>query len=118
MATKQASKAPPKAESKAPADPQPESKQEAPRAPEAPSPPEPGYDAGRVWRRRTDDDVLSGEFCRVVHGPHTGRYGVFAEVAEVDNGWPSLVVVKTRDDQDEPILVPYGFIRPDVPGKR
>jgi hypothetical protein len=77
-----------------------------------------GCSAGRVWRRRSDDDVLTGEFCRVVGGPHTGRYGVMETIAAEENGWPAVVIVKTRDDQDMRIHVDYADIRPDVAGKR
>ena len=74
---------------------------------------------GVVYRPRTDNDVLSGRFCRVINGEHQGRYGVFVQTATVFlDGWPATVTVRTRDDRDEYILVNYADIRPAQPGGR
>lgn len=83
-------------------------------------PPIPGVVSGVVYRPRTDDDVLSGNFCRVVSGEHQGRYGVFVGTSTVfvNDGWPATVTVRTRDDRDELILVNYADIRPAQPGGR
>jgi hypothetical protein len=74
---------------------------------------------GSVYRPRSDDDVLTNHFCRVIAGEYTGRYGVLQSTATLGvDGWPDLVVVRTRDAEDENIIVPYAAIRPDEAGKR
>lgn len=75
---------------------------------------------GVVYTPRTDDDVLSGCFCRVIRGEHQGRYGVLigAVTVNVGDGWPAVVTVRTRDDRDEYIEVNYDDIRPAQPGGR
>jgi hypothetical protein len=74
---------------------------------------------GSVYRARSDDDVLTNSFCRVIAGPYTGRYGVFWSTANLGaDGWPDEVVVRTRDAEDENIVVKYADIRPDVAGRR
>jgi hypothetical protein len=80
----------------------------------------PGVVDGVVYRPRTDNDVLSGSFCRVINGEHQGRYGVFVRTATVfvNDGWPATVTVRTRDDRDEYLLVNYADIRPAQPGGR
>ena len=79
----------------------------------------PGVIDGTVYRPRTDNDVLSGSFCRVIDGEHQGRYGVFISTDTVFlDGWPATVTVRTRDAEDEYILVNYADIRPAQPGGR
>lgn len=74
---------------------------------------------GAVYRARSDDDVLTNAFCKVIAGPYAGRYGVFWSTASLGaDGWPSEVVVRTRDAEDENIVVSYADIRPDVAGRR
>lgn len=74
---------------------------------------------GAVYRARSDNDVLTNSFCKVIAGPYTGRYGVFWSTASLGaDGWPSEVVVRTRDAEDENIVVNYADIRPDVAGRR
>jgi hypothetical protein len=76
------------------------------------------YD-GRVYRKRSDDDVLSGHFCDVVAGPYEGRYGVLESTGTLEtDGYPSEVVVATRDAEAENILVNYADIRPAESGRR
>lgn len=66
----------------------------------------------------SDNDAQLGTFVSVVSGPHKGRYGVFHSVGEERAGWPVTAVVRTRDAEDEHLIVDYGDLRPDVPGKR
>ena len=74
---------------------------------------------GSVYRARSDDDVLTNTFCKVIAGPYTGRYGVYITTASLGaDGWPDQVVVRTRDAEDENIVVAYADIRPDVAGRR
>lgn len=74
---------------------------------------------GSVYRARSDDDVLTNSFCKVIAGPYAGRYGVFWSTASLGaDGWPSEVVVRTRDAEDENIVVSYADIRPDIAGRR
>jgi hypothetical protein len=66
--------------------------------------------------RRSDDDALEGALVNVVAGPHKGRVGVFLQVATYDHetGFPSRILVRTRDDEHELIPVAYGDVRPKV----
>ena len=74
---------------------------------------------GSVYRARSDNDVLTNTFCKVIAGPYTGRYGVYITTASLGaDGWPAEVVVRTRDAEDENIVVAYADIRPDVAGRR
>lgn len=67
----------------------------------------------------SDADALHGHFCRVVSGEHEGRYGVLEQTAEADaKGRPKTVVVRTRDEHDERIVVNYSDLRPAQPGGR
>jgi hypothetical protein len=76
------------------------------------------YD-GRVYRKRDDNDVLSGHFCDVVDGPYAGRYGVLESTGTLGiDGYPDEVVVLTRDADAENILVSYADIRPSASGRR
>lgn len=88
---------------------------------ETPASPRPlgvAYD-GRVYRKRDDNDVLSGHFCEVVEGEHEGRYGVLESTGTLGiDGYPDEVVVATRDADSENILVPYAAIRPAESGRR
>jgi hypothetical protein len=81
----------------------------------------------RATRVAPNGDVFDGDvehpatntFCKVVAGPHQGRYGVFQSTANIGaDGWPDQVVVRTRDAEDENIVVAYSDIRPDVAGRR
>jgi hypothetical protein len=74
---------------------------------------------GSVYRGRGDDDAITGRFCTVVSGEHQGRYGVLQNTATLTaNGWPELVVVRTRDAEDENLVVRYEDIRPAQAGRR
>lgn len=112
----------PASESAAPAEPltAPSSAADAPApAPSAAPAIPPAVIDGIVYRGRDDNDVLSGNFCRVVAGEHQGRYGVFVTTNTLClDGWPATVTIKTRDDRDELIVVSYGDIRPAQPGGR
>lgn len=65
-----------------------------------------------------DHQPRLGTFVRVVSGPHKGRYGVFHSVGEEHAGWPTTAVVRTRDDEDEQLVLDYGDLRPSEAGHR
>lgn len=70
-------------------------------------------------RPLTDNEPREGSFVKVIKGPHAGRYGVFLKPGTVgETGKPVTAVVRTRDDDDDHLLVEYKDIRPDSPGKR
>lgn len=74
---------------------------------------------GDVMRRRTDDDVLTGGFATLIRGPYQGRTVVLQQtVTRGPDGYPDQVIVKTRDDRDEPLLVHYENLRPATAGGR
>lgn len=68
---------------------------------------------------RDDLDARVGHFVQAVDGEHQGRYGVLDSVATVGkDGFPSTVVVVTRDDENEYIIVNYGDLVPAEAGER
>ncbi len=69
---------------------------------------------------RSDDDARVGQFARVVSGKHQGRYGVFDTVAEYNDkdGYPKTVILVTRDEHAERLVVNYSDLRPAEPGGR
>lgn len=74
---------------------------------------------GDVHRRRTDDDVLTGEWADVVGGPEAGRRVAFQRTVTVgEGGYPDQVVVRSRDDRDELLTVNYSDLRPATTGGR
>lgn len=74
---------------------------------------------GDVMRRRTDDDVLYGEFAKVIAGPYEGKtVSVQSTVETGADGYPTRMLVKTRDDRDELVVVNYKDLRPVARGGR
>lgn len=74
---------------------------------------------GDVMRRRTDDDVLYGEFAKVIAGPYEGKtVSVQSTVETGADGYPTRMLVKTRDDRDELVVVNYKDLRPVAQGGR
>lgn len=70
------------------------------------------------FTRRSDADVLPGQFCRVDTGDHAGRVGVFEETASIDgDGYPEAVTVRLRGG-GERIVVDYADITPVEHGGR
>ena len=68
---------------------------------------------------RSDEDARVGQFAKVVSGKHQGRYGVFDHVSEYKtNGYPKKIVIFTRDEHNEPIVVDYKDARPAEAGFR
>jgi hypothetical protein len=68
---------------------------------------------------RDDLDARVGHFVQAVNGEHQGRYGVLDSVATVGtDGYPSSVVVVTRDDENEYIVVDYADLVPAEAGER
>lgn len=66
--------------------------------------------------RRSDDDALEGHKVKIVEGDYKDRKGVFLSVERHDpsTGYPSQVIVRTSDDENQLLSVPYGSIRPDL----
>lgn len=69
---------------------------------------------------RSDNDALAGHFAKVVSGKHQGRYGVFDTVAEYNDqdGYPKRVILVTRDEHAERLVVNYSDLRPAEAGFR
>lgn len=68
---------------------------------------------------RDDADARVGHFVQAISGEHKGRYGVLDSVATVgSDGYPSTVIVVTRDDDAEHIVVDYGDLVPAEAGER
>jgi hypothetical protein len=74
---------------------------------------------GDVVMRRDDDDVLTNSFAMIVSGEHAGRYVVVGSTSERGkDGWPTKVLVRTRDARDELLVVAYEDLRPAPSGRR
>lgn len=68
---------------------------------------------------REDDVPLQGHFVEVVSGEHEGRYGVFESVGSTTAaGYPTTIVVVTRDDDSERLVLRIEDCRPAVAGGR
>lgn len=63
--------------------------------------------------RNPDETPTLGNFLEVVKGPHDGRYGIY-----LSDGDPPNIVVRTRDDNDECLLVDINDTRPTTAGRR
>jgi hypothetical protein len=63
--------------------------------------------------RRSDDDALYGSFVDVVSGDHEGRRGAYEQTLSHDakTGYPATILVRTRDAQNEGLVVNYGDVR-------
>ncbi len=59
-----------------------------------------------------DEEAHVGFFASVIDGEHKGRYGV------VQSMGPKVAVLRTRDDNDENLLVDNHHLRPDTAGRR
>jgi hypothetical protein len=81
---------------------------------------EPGSRWIDQFSQRDDSDPIQGHFVDVIAGEHEGRYGTFEEVATADpeTGVPSTIVVRTRDDQHERLVVEYEDAVPARAGGR
>ena len=76
-------------------------------------------DRGEVQRRRDDNDALTGHFATIVNGDLTGTRVVVGSATEYDEeGFPTKVYARTRDDRDEVIVVDYADLRPASSGGR
>ncbi len=74
---------------------------------------------GNVNTPRDDDDVRVGGFATITDGEFAGRYVVYQRtVTSGADGYPDTVLVKTRDDRDEPLIVDYASLRPAPAGGR
>ncbi len=63
--------------------------------------------------RNPDETTTIGNFLEVVSGPHAGRYGIY-----LSDGDPGQIVVRTRDDNDDNLLVNLTDTRPTRAGRR
>lgn len=66
--------------------------------------------------RRSDDDAMLGTFVDVINGPYAGRWGAYLDdlTNDPETGYPSVVLVRTRDADMLLIDVNYADIRPSV----
>lgn len=65
--------------------------------------------------RRTDEDAKVGGFVDVVDGEHKGRWGAFLRIVKHGaDGWPEQALVRTRDEFNEDLVVPYEHLRDSV----
>jgi phage-related tail fiber protein len=64
--------------------------------------------------KRSDDDVPEGARCTIVQGNDKNTDGVFFSVERYDpqSGYPVQVIVRTDDDQNQFLSLPYSYIRP------
>lgn len=62
---------------------------------------------------QADEQVSPGDYVDVVAGPHKGRYGAILDTAGVRN-----LIVRTRDEHGERIVVAYEDCRPAQAGRR
>lgn len=65
------------------------------------------------FTRRSGDDALFGHFVDIVAGEHKGRRGhYFADVSHGHDGYPSRVLVRSRDEHNEILEAAYADVRP------
>ena len=63
--------------------------------------------------RRSDEDALLGSWVDVVSGQHAGRFGSYREtLTSGDDGYPSRILIRTRDAANELLEVDYSAVRP------
>lgn len=65
--------------------------------------------------KKAEEETIVGEaaregaFADVVAGEHAGRYGVYVDTLNrEDDGSPKTILLRTRDDNDELLTLPYG----------
>jgi hypothetical protein len=56
---------------------------------------------------------VSGCFCEVIGGPHSGRVGVY--IADADAG---KIVIRTRDSKEDHLVLDSSQTRPVTAGRR
>lgn len=63
---------------------------------------------------RSDEDAQLGSWVDVVSGEYAGRRGAYVDDAGHDpqTGYPSQIIVRTRDAENELIVVDYSDARP------
>lgn len=67
------------------------------------------------YTRRSDNDALLGSWVDVVSGEHAGRRGAYVDDdTHGEDGYPERVIVRTRDAENELIVVNYSDIRPSA----
>jgi hypothetical protein len=72
-----------------------------------------------MQRPREDGDALTGQFAMITEGDLVGTHVVVGSATERDkDGFPKKVIVRTRDDRDEVLVVDYASLRPVGSGGR
>lgn len=66
--------------------------------------------------RRSDEDAIEGGWVDVVSGDHQGRRGAYEQTLTRDpaTGYPATILVRSRDAENEPLVVDYEDARPAV----
>lgn len=62
---------------------------------------------------RSDDDAREGCFVTIIAGEYTGRLASFEQVQSYGkDGYPTEIIVRTRDADSMWLSVPYADVRP------
>lgn len=63
---------------------------------------------------RSDDDALLGSWVDVIGGPNQGRFGSYVDTVHHDpeTGYPSVILIRSRDARNELLEVEYSDVRP------
>lgn len=63
---------------------------------------------------RSDDDALLGSWVDVISGPNQGRFGSYVDTVHHDKetGYPSVILIRSRDARNELLEVEYSDVRP------
>ncbi len=65
-----------------------------------------------------DERAEYGGWAEIVSGPHAGRYGVYTANFLERNGRPEIIMIKTRDANEDVLRVNYRDCRPSTAGRR
>lgn len=66
------------------------------------------------YTKRNDDDALNGSWVDVISGPLAGRFGAYVDTVHHDDstGYPSVILIRSRDERNELLEVAYSDVRP------
>jgi hypothetical protein len=64
--------------------------------------------------RRSEDDAMLGSWVDVISGPDQGRFGAYVDTVHHDpqTGYPSVILIRSRDARNELLEVSYSDVRP------